>query len=299
MIRIILNGKNADLIEIRSAISTLRKEVAGVEVRTTWEYGDGERLVNEASRDGVQRIVAAGGDGTVNEVVSGLAKLDKAKRPELAIMPLGTANDFATACHIPPNPLDALRLAVHGTTNTIDIAQANDRYFVNVATGGFGAQVTAETPVQLKNFLGGGAYALTAVIKSLNFSPLHGRLSAQGTELEGTAVMAAVCNGRQAGGGQILAPNAYIDDGLLDVMVILSFPFMDVNQVIQEILNPSLEGKYVKRFRTKWVESWPYQIRSVNLDGEPYQADHIRFEILPREIELVLPKDSPCLVTHQ
>lgn len=69
-----------------------------IEVRVTWEHCDAERLVNEASRDGIQRIVTAGGDGTLNEVVSGLAKLDSDKRPELAIMPLGTANDFATAC---------------------------------------------------------------------------------------------------------------------------------------------------------------------------------------------------------
>jgi len=82
---------------MRSAVSILRKESSRIEVRVTWEHGDGERLVNEASRDGIQRIVAAGGDGTLNEVVNGMAKLDSKKRPELAIMPLGTANDFATA----------------------------------------------------------------------------------------------------------------------------------------------------------------------------------------------------------
>jgi lipid kinase YegS len=297
MIRIILNGKKADLDDVRSAVSILRKESSTIEVRVTWEHGDGERLVNEASRDGIQRIVAAGGDGTVNEIINGLAKLDKTQRPELAIMPLGTANDFAAGCAIPLIPLDALRLALHGKTRAIDIVQANDRYFVNVASGGFGSQITADTPVPLKNFLGGGAYALTAVIRSLNFSPSQGRLSAQDIEMEGAAVVGAVCNGRQAGGGQILAPEAYIDDGLLDIMIILSFPFSDVGLVIQEIMNPS-SGKYVKRFRSQWVESWPQQTRSVNLDGEPYDADHIRFEILPQEIQLVLPENCPCIRGH-
>ena len=296
MIRIILNGKKAGLNEIRSAVSILRKESSRIEVRVTWEHGDGERLVNEASRDGIQRIVAAGGDGTLNEVVNGMAKLDSKKRPELAIMPLGTANDFATACKIPLNPSDALRLAVHGTAQAIDIVQANDKYFVNVASGGFGAQVAANTPVQLKNFLGGGAYALSAVVKSLTFTHSQGRLSAQDIDMEGSAIMGAVCNGRQAGGGQILAPDAYINDGLLDVMIILTFPFTDVSQVIQEILNPSSEGKYVKRFRTKWVESWPQQTSSVNLDGEPYNANHIRFDVLPKKIQLVIPKDCPCII---
>ena len=296
MIQIILNGKKAHLDEIRSAVSILRKKSSGIEIRVTWEHGDAERFVNEASHEGIQRIVAAGGDGTLNEVVTGMAKLAGNKRPELAIMPLGTANDFATACNIPLNPLDALRLAVHGTTSAIDIIQANDRYFINVASGGFGAQVSADTPVQLKNFLGGGAYALTAVVKALNFTHRQGRLSAEGIELEGSAIMGAVCNGRQAGGGQVLAPDAYINDGLLDCLVIYTFPFTDVGQVIQEVLNPSSGGKYVKRFQTKWLESWPKQTSSVNLDGEPYTTNHLRIDVLPAEIQLVLPKDCPCLI---
>lgn len=296
MIRIILNGKKAGLDEIRSAVSILRKKSSSIEIRVTWEHGDAERFVNEASQEGIQRIVAAGGDGTLNEVVNGMAKLAGNKRPELAIMPLGTANDFATACNIPLNPLDALRLAVNGTTSAIDIVQANDRYFINVASGGFGAKVAAETPVQLKNFFGGGAYTLTAVVKALKFTHSQGRLSAEGIELEGSVIMGALCNGRQAGGGQVLAPDAHINDGFLDVLIIFSFPFTDVGQVIQEVLNPSTTGKYVKRFQTKWLESRPEQTRSVNLDGEPYKTNHLRIDVLPADIQFVLPKDCPCLI---
>jgi len=84
-------------------------------------------------------------------------------------------------------------------------------------------------------------------------------------------------------------------DGLPDIMIILAFPFTDAAQVLQEVLNPTATGKYVKRFRSKWVESWPDQSRSVNLDGEPYKADHIRFNVLPGELQLVLPQDCPCV----
>jgi lipid kinase YegS len=296
MIRIILNGKKADLEEVRAAVASLREESSSIEVRVTWEHGDGARLVREASREGIRRIIAAGGDGTLNEVVNGLANLDRDSRPELAVMPLGTANDFASACHIPENPHDALLLAVHGRSQPVDIAMANERYFINVATGGFVSQVTADVPVMLKNFLGGGAYALAAVVRSLNFASSRGRLVGENIELEGSAVAGAVCNCRQAGGGQILAPDAYINDGLLDVMVILTFPFSEVAQVIQEHLNPSSSGQYIKRFRTSWLESWPHQKRTVNLDGEPYEADHIRFQVQPREIQLVLPEDCPCIM---
>ncbi len=296
MIRIILNGKKADLEEVRSAVSTKREDFGQVEVRVTWEKGDAERLVSEASQEGIERIVAAGGDGTINEVVSALVKIPRGERPGLAVMPLGTANDFAKACGIPEDPVQALNLAVHGNTRAVDIGKANDRYFINVATGGFVTQVTSQVPVQLKNFLGGSAYALAAIVKSINFEPSHGRMEAEGVELEGSAIAGAVCNGRQAGGGQVLAPDAYINDGLLDVMVILTFPFSEVGQVIQEVLNPVQHGKYVKRFRSRWVESWPQGVRTVNLDGEPYETGHIRFDVLPGEIRLVLPEDCPCIL---
>ena len=295
MIRIILNGKKADLEDVRTAVSSLREESKNIEVRVTWEHGDGARLVKEASKEGIQRIIAAGGDGTVNEVVSALMDIKREDRPALAIMPLGTANDFATACAIPQAPAEALRLAVHGTPVPVDVGRANHRYFINVATGGFVTQVTSTVPVQIKNILGGSAYTLAALIKSLNFAPSQGRLAAEDVEIEGSAITGAVCNCRQAGGGQVLAPNAYINDGLFDILIILTFPLADVPQVIQEILNPTADGQYVRRFRSSWVESWPSSRRSVNLDGEPYEADHILFEVMPGEVQLVLPEGCPCL----
>ena len=296
MIRIILNGKKAAIEEIREAVAILRGESYSIEVRVTWEYGDAVRLVKEASRDGVKRIVAAGGDGTLNEVVNGLGQLPKNERPQLALLPLGTANDFATACEIPHYPLEALRLALEGEATPIDIVKANERYFINVATGGIGAQITAETPPELKNFLGGGAYTLSAVMKALSFEHSHGKMISEEGELEGAFVASALCNGRQAGGGQVLSPNAYINDGLLDSVVILEFSLIDVAQVVSELLDPSIKGKFVKRFQTTWVESIPKNMRFVNLDGEPYEAEKIHFEIMPKEIEIILPKNCPCLL---
>ena len=93
----------------------------------------------------------------------------------------------------------------------------------------------------------------------------------------------------------MLAPYAYIDDGLLDIVVILEFPMIDLGQVIAEIRDFEHSGTYVKRYQKRWVESIPYQKRWVNLDGEPYEADTIRFEVLHHEIGLILPKECPTL----
>ena len=295
MIRIILNGKKAGVDSVRAAISTLSEEVEGVEVRVTYEYGDVERLVAEAIEDGVKRLVVGGGDGSVNEIVDAMAKLPREQRPELAILPLGTANDFATACQIPLDSLEALRLAVSGKTTSIDIAKANERHFANMATAGFGAQVTAETPVALKNFLGGGAYTLTGVLKAINFVPYRGKLKTPDLESEETGVVAAICNGRQAGGGQVLAPKAFINDGLLDVLIVKEVLGADIFTLLDEIKNPTHNGRYIKYFQTPWIETESEEIIPVNLDGEPYQSRKIRFEIVPSAIDLVLPVSCPCL----
>ena len=112
MVMIILNGKKAAIPSVRDAISLFRKEVEDVQVRVTYEYGDVARFMHEALQKGITRIIIGGGDGSVNEMVDAMAKLPREQRPELAILPLGTANDFATACAIPLESLEALRFAL-------------------------------------------------------------------------------------------------------------------------------------------------------------------------------------------
>jgi len=293
--RIILNGKKAGYESVRSAISTVREKYKDLEVRVTYEYGDVARFVQEAHQEGVSRLIIGGGDGSVNEIVNALAKLPHKERPELAIVPLGTANDFATACAIPPDTLESLNLAVSGNTTPVDIVSANERHFINIATGGFGAEVTADTPVELKNFLGGGAYTLTGVLKLLDFVPYRAHMKTPEFEGEEQGIVTAVCNGRQAGGGQVLAPKAYINDGLLDVLIVSPFPLGELTQVIEEIRSPSAQGRYIKYFQTPWVETRTEEPAPVNLDGEPYRNHKIHFEVVPGAIDLVLPKYCPCI----
>ncbi len=297
-LRVIVNGKKAQDPLFREAVYSLREEGYAIEVRVTWEYGDIVRFVEEAANEGVERIAVAGGDGSVNEAINGLMRLPESQRPALGIVPMGTANDFAAACEIPPYLTDALLLALQSEAVPVDAVRANERYFVNVASGGFGAQVVAETPQSLKNFLGGGAYTLSAVIKALNFTSHRGRLVADDLDIEEETIAALVCNGRQAGGGQIIAPYAYIDDGWLDIVVILEFPIVELGEVIAELTDYEQSGVYVKRFRKKWIESIPDRKRSVNLDGEPYEAEKIRFEVVPGAIPMLLPETCPMLIRN-
>ncbi len=294
-IRIILNGKKASLIPVREAIFAAR-ERSKLEVRATWEAGDVRRLVSEAISEGCTRIVAGGGDGTVNEVVDALMAHAEDQRPELALLPLGTANDFASACTIPLEHSEALKLAQTGISVQIDTVQANTRFFFNIASAGFGAQVTVNTPVALKNFLGGGAYTLAGMVQALNFSPYAGTVRLPENEGKSTLVVGAVCNGPQAGGGQVLAPYAKINDGLLDIVGIKEFKAENLSQVIRELVEETDSGDFIVRHKAPWIEWRSEQLMPVNLDGEPIAEKNLRFEVHPQSIRLVLPEDCPLLV---
>jgi YegS/Rv2252/BmrU family lipid kinase len=184
-------------------------------------------------------------------------------------------------------------LAQNGDFCLIDAVKANQYHFINVASGGFGAQVTANTPVALKNFLGGGAYTLSGLVQAINFEPFHGKVNLSHESFSDEVIVGAVCNGRQAGGGQQLAPQAMIDDGLLDIIALNQFPPEKITQVFDELMNPEVNGDYVRRSREPWIE-WTSEVEMpINLDGEPIQVKHIRFEVLPGAIKLVLPESCP------
>jgi len=149
---LIINGKKAGIPAIREAVRVIRDDGYDLQVRVTWEYGDGLRYVAEAVGSGVDVVIAGGGDGTVNELAHGLALLDSQQRPALGILPLGTANDFATCCTIPTEPLPALCLALEGDPVAVDLVQANDRYFMNVASAGFGVRRNQRNSRGVKKF---------------------------------------------------------------------------------------------------------------------------------------------------
>ena len=293
--RLILNGKKADRPDVREAVQAVRSAGHQLEVRVTWERGDAVRFVAEASREGVPRVIAGGGDGSVNEAANALMAVDAASRPALGILPLGTANDFATACRIPMDPFAALLLAATGDPRPIDLGRCNDAFFVNVASGGFGAAVTAETPVELKNFLGGGAYTIMGLVKAVNFQPYACSIRTPAGETTGSVVVGAICNGRQAGGGQPLAPDAVLDDGLLDIVFLRPFPASAAAQVAAEIVANRGDGRYAVRMREAWVEVSAPAAIPVNLDGEPANGTRLRFSCVPGCLRVVLPADCPCL----
>ena len=276
---------------MRAAINRIREEGQPIEVRCTWEGGDAARFAQEALRDGVDVLVAGGGDGTINEVVNGILSADTSPQMALGVLPLGTANDFARGCGIPLEPYDALKLATEGESVSIDIPSANGVHFANVASGGFGAEITVGTSPQLKKAMGGGAYVLTGIVTAAKMTPYSGRVVAADDSAEGSFIAMAVGNARQAGGGFLVTPNAFLNDGLMDVMFITDFQTKEFGLVIQELQDfTNKENQFVHYRQLPGFEIEVSGKLPINLDGEPHRWDHITFEILPKCLPVVLPE---------
>ncbi len=290
-LQLILNGKSASRPEVRDAVETVREEGHDIEVRVTWEGSDAGRFAREAAKRGVGVVVAGGGDGTVNQVADGLCQAGESTKTALGVLPLGTANDFAHGCGIPCDDLAAaLRLSAIGRPRPIDVGLCNGRHFINVASGGFGAEVTATTPPRMKQALGGAAYSLMGLATALKANPYRGVLTTPETRLEGEMLLLAVCNGRQAGGGYVVGPGALLDDGLFDVLVVPNVGFDQWGALLHELVNlGEVPATLVHYHRTPTLEIAADRPMYVNLDGEPLLDSSFRFAVLPGRLPAILP----------
>jgi lipid kinase YegS len=297
--RVILNGKGASDPEVRDAIHRVRQDGHDVEVRCTWESGDATRYAEQAVADGVDILVAGGGDGTIHEIVNGLMAADAASDVVLGIVPLGTANDLARGCGIPPDPYDALTLAVDGRPVPVDVPSANGVSFLNLASGGFGAEVTAGTPDGVKQVIGSGAYALVGVVTAAKLEPYDGSIELPDGDHDGPFIALGIGNGRYAGGGLPVTPDALLDDGLVDLIVVRNFDAADVGTVLGELRSFADPGnRFVCYHQTDRLSIRMSEPMPVNLDGESYSWEHIDVEVRHRALRIVLPEDCPLIDRH-
>ena len=289
---LILHGKQAQNEEVRAAVLALRERGWQLAVRLTWEGGDAARLVQEALAAGYPTLIAGGGDGTLREVAEALALAGG--QASLALLPLGTANDFCRAAGIPLLPAEALAL-LECEPRPIDLGEVDGQLFLNMATGGFGSRVTANTSEELKKLLGGAAYFLTGLSRFAEVHSAFGRFGGPGFAWEGDFLALGIGNGRQAGGGHVLCPQAQVDDGLLDVCIVPAS--QDVVGTLGTLLSGGILGLEAVSVsaRLPWLEVEAPEGLDINLDGEPLESRHLHFAARPGALRVHLPDSSPLL----
>lgn len=288
-IRFVANGEAAADEELRRLVADLRGRNVKVDVRPTWEDGDGHRLAREAAREGVDLVVACGGDGTLHEVVNGVMKEDKS--PVLAGLPYGTGNDFLSALGIEGGPRQFGRW-LDTSPRQIDLGRVGDHYFLNMMTVGVGAEVTAEASQPMKSAVGSLAYFLRAIPAALQRETFDVSVESPDLQWEGESAFLFVGNGPQAGGGWRLCPAAMLDDGLLDLVLVPEMPWTEILGGVRELVDAEQPGDYggilyrqSDRLELRFAQEVP-----MNLDGEPRPARELDVVVEPGAIRFLVPE---------
>lgn len=298
-LNLILHAKSAERRDVRRAIETLQSEGVEVIEETTEQAGDAVKLAGDLVRRGARTIVAGGGDGTVNEVVKGIWNTSHGGETAVGILPLGTANDFAVSAGIPGDLAEALRLVVEARPVRVDLGFVDKDPFLNMATGGFGAEVTRETSDELKSLLGRAAYLLTGVTSFADIEPCDARITGPDFEWEGSFLVLAVGNGRQAGGGNVLCPEARLDDGYLDLKILPAPEEGHRLETIRRLVGEgfSEQDEIIVSRRLTQIHLRACEEMHLSVDGEPRAGTDFTFTVARKALRLCLPKGCPLVET--
>lgn len=270
------------------------RQVNSATICLTSGAGEATGFAREAARDGYELIVAAGGDGTLNEVINGIA--DHLSQVRVGLVPLGTGNDFARMLKLPESVEACVEILKRGHVRAIDLVRVTSdqvRYFVNVSAGGFSGTVDEKLTPEIKKNWGPLAY-LRCAAEALP------ELRAYRTEivLDDTTPLALdlynviIANGQFVAGGMAVAPEASIDDGLLDIVLVPKGSATSMAVMAAQILVGGHLGSDAVVFRRAAkisVHSTPGMW--FNVDGETVGNDPAVFEVLPRALRFVVEAD--------
>ncbi len=263
-----------------------------LELRVTRRAGEAESIASNAGREGHDRVIAVGGDGTVQEVVNGLLA---GPSVELGIVPVGTGNDLARSLGLPAEPGGAWKAAMGRHTRPVDAARArngagHERWFASAGGIGFDAQVAAAM-VRRRGWQGGKAgYVLTTLAELRRFENRRVTITLDDETFSRSVLFVAIANGAYYGGGMKIAPDAEPDDGRLDVCVVGDISRLTALREMSNlyrgthIRNPAVS---MHTTRTIQIEGDPATL--VHLDGEPFSTLPLQVEIAPGVLSVAVP----------
>ncbi len=273
-------------------------ETAGYETSTHATTGKdcAKKAAAQACERDFDLVIAAGGDGTINEVVNGLAEQEN--RPKLGIIPAGTTNDFARALHIPRDIREACDVLANGRNQHVDVGKVGQQYFINIAGAGTLTELTYEVPSRLKTMIGQVAYYVKGFEKLPSIRPSQVTIEYDGNIFEGKIMLFLVSNTNSVGGFEKLAPNAYLNDGLFDLLILRKTNLADVVRVV----TAALRGEHIHDDRVLYVQASKVIVHAdqdlqLNLDGE--YGGNLPGELinLHNHIEMIVPnKKLSCFL---
>lgn len=257
----------------------------GCLVTTTGRRGEAEALARHAVGKGFEKIVAAGGDGTINEVVNGLA----GSSAMLGLLPIGTVNVFATELGLPVHDLETCWDIIRGDhTRIVDLPSANGKHFVQLAGVGLDAQVVKETSLTFKRSFGPLSYLISAAQIAARRPPRL-FIEAENAPIHESSFV-LIGNGRHYGGPFPFFKHAVLDDGLLDIIAFKQLGYLEIIKYLQDVFFSSdIRLPEVEYFQTPRLRITSDQEVPVELDGELVGSCPVEFETLEKRLRVLAP----------
>lgn len=261
------------------------------DLEITTAPGEGIALAENAARGAYDAIVAAGGDGTINEVINGVLRAagDEVTKP-FGIVPLGTANDFNLMAGLPKTIAESVAVIAAGHTRRIDAGQVNDRFFINNSAAAMEPMVTLEN-IKMTRLSGEIRYVVALLRALVRLKPWHMHLAWDGGGYDGPAYLLSVCNSPRTG-GFMMAPGAVLDDGLLDMVFA---PQVSKGTVVA-ILLKLMRGEHIHHPAVTFKRVTAIDLTSrpgtpVHSDGEVFteSAETVTYRVLPAKVRLLSP----------
>ena len=267
---------------------------AGYEVVAypTQSYRDAYRKVSEYDSDEYDLVVCSGGDGTIDEVVTGMMQRDK--REPIGYIPTGTTNDFANSLHIPKGLLREADNAVNGTLFPCDVGKFNDDIFVYIAAFGLFTDVSYQTKQEMKNVLGHLAYVLEGTKRLFNVPSYRIKVTHDGETLEDEFIFGMVTNSRSVGGFRnMIGKQVVFDDGLFEVTLIKTPKNpLALQEIVASLLIEQVDTKHMYSFKTGRITFESLEEIPWTLDGEFGGAhDEVTVENLNRQLRIMVPEE--------
>jgi len=276
----------------------IRDELDGMEVEWIETEGPEDAIgAAEEWREGL--LIVAGGDGTINDVVNGLGRAGFPEGVTLGILPAGTGNDLAATLCIPEDPELAEDVVRQNRERRLDVARVRsegigERFFINVATGGLGAEISDANDEELKERWGKLSYLRASLEVARNFDVRELTLYLDGEGHQVKAVNIAVGNCRYTGGGWPATPMANPEDGLLDVVVIETLGIGALLDLAPAVLSESNyldnDGVLFVRAKEIRIETQPPGLE-FTADGEVIGNEPAQFSVLPRALRVIVGPD--------
>jgi diacylglycerol kinase (ATP) len=254
-----------------------------------------------ACADRFDLVIAAGGDGTINEVINGMSACDH--RPPLGIIPAGTTNDLGRALRLPRDPIQACKVIVQQHFLPLDVGKvtrvegddlASDvQYFVNIAACGKLTEISYKVPSKLKTLLGQLAYYMKGLEKLPQVRPIYLDIESEEFRYSGKVMLCMIANSTSVAGFERLAPNARLDDGLFDVLIAkkMSIPELIRNAAL------AFRGEHINSDKVEYFQTKHLTIRcqgevDLNLDGEYGGQLPRQFEMLKHHLQVAVRADT-------